>query len=206
MVHLTSPRALYADVVFLEVGPEKERMSVHKGILMQQSEFFRAAFEGKFSESASGVIVLSEDTPWVVHAFVTWLYGPCLEDADGKELALSGLLELYAFADSKLVRNLETKIHVKIDALANSHGSDLPAPASIAYVYAHLPDTSPIRALLVKWICQRLQGKENAGTWLRALLAGGCPQDFLVDMAARSLRLGPLQAGSTRQPPVAVPP
>jgi len=64
---------MYSSLVTILVGPEQASFAVHKELLCDRSEFFRAACNGNFKE-AGGVVKLPEQDSATVKHFVHWLY------------------------------------------------------------------------------------------------------------------------------------
>jgi len=64
---------LYHSLITITVGAEKAVFSVHKELLCDRSEFFRAACNGQFKE-AEGVVNLPEQDPTTFKHFIYWLY------------------------------------------------------------------------------------------------------------------------------------
>ena len=98
--------------VYFDIGPVAKRFVAHKEPLVKESEYFRAAFGVHFLEGSEGAIKLVEDGPVIVGSVITWLYSGELARCgpDGltdEDLSVEELLELYIFADSKLVRRLQ---------------------------------------------------------------------------------------------------
>ena len=57
-------------------------MAVHKQLLVNESEYFKAAFDGAFMEASQCAIDLEEDDPAVVGWFVMWLYRGNVQSTD----------------------------------------------------------------------------------------------------------------------------
>lgn len=70
---LTSQSFLYDTLVVVLVGPKKHRFDLYRGLLCKTSDFFKAAFEGKFME-AEGTLALPEQDLGLFKYFIHWLY------------------------------------------------------------------------------------------------------------------------------------
>ncbi|KAI9878193.1 MAG: hypothetical protein M1830_001585 [Pleopsidium flavum] len=66
-------------VVKVYVGPKKTRFFIHKELLCDHSEFFRAALTGGFKEAHEGAVYLPEDELEVFAKLVEWLYADQLD-------------------------------------------------------------------------------------------------------------------------------
>lgn len=64
---------MYLSLVTILVGPEQASFAVHKELLCDRSEFFRAACNGNFKE-AEGVVKLPEQDAATFKHFIYWLY------------------------------------------------------------------------------------------------------------------------------------
>ena len=171
----------------LEAGQERTRFGVHKGLLTQQSAYFQAAFNGGFAEAIDGLIKLVDDDARVVAWFVTWLYSGqllCEDVEDPKDgaierpLDLAELLDLYQFADAKLVARL------KIDATNAiiSHAErDRISLWDMKRIYAELPETTPLRRVVVDWFVTKITFNEILLRDWKHLL----PHALLADLAVR---------------------
>lgn len=56
------------------VGDEEQKFLVHKDIICNKSDFFRAAVTGPWKEGKTGVVRLPEVLPAVFEVYVGWLY------------------------------------------------------------------------------------------------------------------------------------
>lgn len=66
---------------------------------------------GNFTEASEGVVTLDDEDPEVFSVFVTWLYfDKFTTEVDDTPLALSPGLQLYLFAEKRIVRGLQNAI------------------------------------------------------------------------------------------------
>ncbi|KAI4641159.1 hypothetical protein J4E93_008037 [Alternaria ventricosa] len=65
--------AAQGEIVTIFIGPEKKRYNIHKDIICHHSEYFRAAFNGRWKESDEGVTLEDVEVD-VFNLFVHWLY------------------------------------------------------------------------------------------------------------------------------------
>lgn len=65
--------AALGEVVKISIGPEKKLYTIHKDLICHHSEYFRAAYNGRWKESEDGV-ELEDVEPEVFGIFVHWLY------------------------------------------------------------------------------------------------------------------------------------
>ena len=62
----------HSDITICVAGTE---IRAHKLILSVGSEFFKAAFEGRFSESNAPTLTLKDDDPAAIKGLLAWIYG-----------------------------------------------------------------------------------------------------------------------------------
>ena len=63
----------FGSLAIILVGPHEYRFDVHKDVICEASEFFKAAFEGKFIES-HGIIRVPEQEVTTFKLFIRWVY------------------------------------------------------------------------------------------------------------------------------------
>jgi hypothetical protein len=99
----------------IEVGNEDQMRTfhVHKALLSFYPGYFRAAPEGSWVESSSGVIKLKTEDPLVFKRFFLWLYTNKITD-DTLEPAYSIAIDLWLFADR---RNIPLLMNEMINTL-----------------------------------------------------------------------------------------
>ena len=150
-VNIYMPRSLYSEFVFVDVGPERKRFGVHKGLISKYSAFFQATFDGQFAEAFKGTVELLEETPSIFDVVHTWLYSleitqivnekdvPCTA---AQHLALCIFDDKY---DMPLLFNdtidlIITYYEDKSQPLERKH---------VPYIYDNTVQDSPLRKLIV---------------------------------------------------------
>ena len=94
---------MYREVVQVLVGARGTSFTVHKGLLCSESDFFKAALTGGFSEAREGVVKLADEREDVFEIFITWLYsGKLVVEDEGVDatLTLMEIFRVYVFADA----------------------------------------------------------------------------------------------------------
>ncbi|KAG9526778.1 hypothetical protein KCV07_g271, partial [Aureobasidium melanogenum] len=89
----------YRGMVTLVIGSSKKDFTVHKDLLIFYSDYFRAAFNGSFSESTASKIELLDVEEEVFENFHTWLYMRKLSTEDDEALDYRPLFDLWVFGD-----------------------------------------------------------------------------------------------------------
>ena len=74
---------------------------------------------GNFTEASEGIVSLDDEDPEVFSLFMMWLYtGKLTSEGDNTPLALGPALQLYLFAEKRIVPGLQ---NIVIDRLIQSH-------------------------------------------------------------------------------------
>ena len=77
-------------MVDIFVGAERTKFHLHRDLLCNRSDYFRACFVGDFKEAQQKELSLPEDNAESFELFVTWLYGTHL-----KKISLNDELPAY---------------------------------------------------------------------------------------------------------------
>ncbi len=139
-------------VVTLFVGPDKIAYNVHQSILCDASNFFQAAFYGKFKESSDRSMSLPDDEIDPVERMIGWLYSAKIQltspvSSEAATERYWQLAKLNTLADKYDIVHLKNSIIDELYELRKS--SRVPRPQVIQYVYSNTTQQSPFRKLLV---------------------------------------------------------
>ncbi|KAI9686628.1 MAG: hypothetical protein M1822_003639 [Bathelium mastoideum] len=152
---------------------------VHKGLICDSSENFKALFTNGMDETERQEVTLDEDED--IHGFpmfMRWLYTGSLS-ATPKELDEVGVEQLcqaYIFADKRLVPNIQPAlIDTIVKKLAKSAAD--PPKSLINMVYSQLPAGSPLKNVFASFTAHVTRNPN--------FIAGydGLPTEFLSDVA-----------------------
>lgn len=138
----------YRGMASVVVGPARREFVVHKDLLIFYSDYFRAAFDGSFSESITSKIELLDTSEAVFQNFHTWLYTRKLLDEDDKTLDFQPLFWLWIFGDRYQVPMLQNCVIDEIFATVH-RGNDFPA-RSIKAAYRKTLNGSPLRKAMIE--------------------------------------------------------
>ncbi|KAF2675899.1 hypothetical protein K458DRAFT_196227 [Lentithecium fluviatile CBS 122367] len=172
-------------IVKVVVGPEgaEQMYFVHESLLVERSHFFNRALNGKWRESDDKTVLMPDDEPEIVLAYLQLLYTgnlPIQESPRDKRKEFEILIELYILAD-KLQD--PKSMNLVIDAfLAQARANKGPAGMRIANaVFDGTSEGSRLRALVVDHFVDR--GGEGAvhGKW------GEPHPEFLFQLSRRLL-------------------
>lgn len=174
-------RSLYSDIVYVDVGPQKYRFHIHKGLLCHHSKYFRAAFGGLFSEAATGVVHLPDNTPETFDNVRAWLYSNQLTtNRDGEDRSCNNgeLVDVFIFGDKYDMPKLCNKAN---DQLLHNFMDKPSKSLPPSRIYANTPPGSPLRKLIVTTYVRnpgslRKFYEQNSSIFL------ACPE-FLLDLA-----------------------
>lgn len=186
--------SLYKDIVYVDVGPSKQRFSVHKGLICHKSKFFSAAFNSSFSEAVNGIVELVEEEPEIFDIAHAWLYTNELTWSEGGKdvpCLVRQLSDLFVLADKLDMPLLCNKA---IDGLKSKflETEYMPSVTLINTAYTKTPESSPLRKLYVavmtfddrQWLVRATKHREGFLKY----------PEFLIDIA------GALQKQITRRP------
>lgn len=179
-------------------GPGLRDFVVHEAFLVYRSELFRRAMNGKWEESASRIVSLSDDDPNTFGLYVSFIYTAALavKNTENNELTRKEKTELLEEEYDHLIRlyTLAEKLEVSaakdasvsavFEILENEKlGSDycLPTFSTMSWVYDHTPEESFVRRLIVD-----MANTCNIDSLRSA--AGILPRDLVRDLLV-SLRL-----------------
>ena len=153
-------------MVTVEVGSEKHRYLLYKGLLISRGgTFFSGTFDGQFAESRTGVLSLPEETAASFELFVDWLYAGHIpqiptkdvwKDISIHEMKTAGLLEtesvyhkVYYMADKWCIPDLKNKT---VDCIRQFHDVTTTTvhPHLVEQGYANTPINSTLRRYLMQ--------------------------------------------------------
>ena len=105
---------LTTDTVDIFVGPKRKIFRVHEALLCDRSDYFKATFQGPFTEATAKELYLPEDNDASFQIFVNWLYGGDQHvgppQTDDELEAVFGLLALAEKVLVEHLRNLATDV------------------------------------------------------------------------------------------------
>ena len=105
---------LTTDTVDIFVGPKRKTFRVHEALLCDRSDYFKATFQGSFTEASIKELYLPDDNDASFQLFVNWLYGGDQHVGPPKtDDELEAVFGLVALAEKVLVehlRNLATDV------------------------------------------------------------------------------------------------
>lgn len=138
--------SLFETIVFVDVGPEPKRFAIHKGLLCSRSGYFKAALTGNFREAEDQLVTLDDEDPRMFRRFNAWLYTDVLiEDGDTGAASWSSLIDMYVFAEKRIIPHLQNAV---IDSIIRLKDYTLPASV-IRYGWTRTAGASPLRKLFV---------------------------------------------------------
>ena len=114
------------DIITINVGQgiNRRTFSVHKTLICNSSEFFRAAFYSSFQEATKSTLDLPEEQAEVFAAFYEWLYTGTVKGAPGKshEDPAHAILfsRLFSFAGRLMLFDVRNYAFEEIRRLHNS--------------------------------------------------------------------------------------
>lgn len=145
--------AYIGEIATIEVGTgaNKKTFYVYRDFLSFYSGYFRAALNGGFSETGSGVIQLESEEPAVFEGFVRWLYtSRAREDTITAQSApeyFTSIVKLWLFADR---REIPLLMNEMINSLHRSVVAVRVLPTNtLEEIYANTTGESALRRFVV---------------------------------------------------------
>jgi hypothetical protein len=182
---LPPPRAYDFDsMIILLVGPEEQRMTVHREFLGQSSKFFQAALKEEWAESRE--IKLPEESPIHMGYYVGHLYGQKIPTHVLTEkpqchpdilLHYELLAELYVLGERSLDAKFQNLIMHEFFRLAQLSGIT-PGAGCANEIYQGTPTESPARRMVVD------RAANNGNEYWLKLSRGDIPDaEFWCDLS-----------------------
>ncbi|RYN15717.1 hypothetical protein AA0119_g13004 [Alternaria tenuissima] len=133
---------------------------IHKIVLCAQSKFFLNAFDGKWKESAEGVIPLNDDDVSAVEAMLQFLYSFDY-DASGSATGIASPMvfnvKVYSIADNYEIPALKTIASQKFKESVKTCWNMDDFPPAIAEVYGSTPPNDQgLRSVIVDVACEHI--------------------------------------------------
>ena len=146
---------------------------MHKKLLCDTSEFFRAALNGGFQKSNDQAIEMVEDDPTVFRHFQYWAYTGLIEE---ENILWHTLFGIYIFAEARCIPALQNSA---IDIVISKHGSSWGSPVDeYRYIYENTAEKSPVRKFLIEWTASVEFLSED---WFGDRTT--CSTDFAIDLS-----------------------
>ncbi|KAF7949360.1 uncharacterized protein EAE97_002869 [Botrytis byssoidea] len=156
--------ALGNELVTITIAKEKQKFTLHKQLLCESVEYFRAAFSaGGFRESQTSSMDMPEDDPEAFELFIHWLYRGEVRRAT--ELTdIDQFLQLYIFAEKLCLNGLANKTMDAIQAISDDFNEFTQCSLEqMDGVWRNTSSTSPVRKWLILILVYNVWGWENEG-------------------------------------------
>ncbi|KAH0172450.1 hypothetical protein KCU67_g1728, partial [Aureobasidium melanogenum] len=175
----------HQNTVTVEIGSEKKAYSIHKDLLVFYSDYFRAAFNGSFTEAAEGKIRLPHERVEVFNIVTNFVYTRQLSDGVDCDIAWELLCRLWIFGDKYLMPALQNKA---MSTLIEQNRKLKVIPVHcVKLIYDNTLPGSPLRKIVVDWTAYKTDmlefmalEKENP-RWTREALV-----DLVLTMGAKT--------------------
>lgn len=165
-------------IVVLKAGPAKTEYRVHRGLLCQNSPYFRAALEGGFREAETQIIEWPEEKPETVEIFQLWLYSGSLGVDMGDSMsAYEKLVNTYIFADAYDLSVLKDSV---IDVFIEMPFREKTVNIHVLDKVYSTPSAKPLQKLFVDFAIHNWSLRKKG--FLREELLGSYPKQYLADI------------------------
>ena len=172
--NLTLFRFLNEDMVNIFVGAERTKFHLHRDLLCNQSDYFRACFEGDFKEAQQKELSLPEDNAESFELFVTWLYGTHLKKISSSD-ELPAYFGLAVLANKLCLEYLQNQAadHILRFCRTNPRSVDY---QYLRYTYQNTCPVDLVRDLLVTlaaWVVVASRPAELTAEYENLVREGG---------------------------------
>ena len=162
------------------MGPKKRVFKIHKRLLCDSFQYFKATFEGHFKEGNEQLLELLDEDVSVFEQFQLWTYSGTISLA-GSEVTENQkiLLGLYVFGDKRGITQLQNDaIDYFIDNVCENH---VLSRSLTSWAYENTAPTSPLRRLFVDVVVHWCL-KNDGSTWFDRE-SQRYPQEYLLAIA-----------------------
>jgi hypothetical protein len=184
--------AAKGEVVVIFVGPTKKRYTIYKDIICHHSEYFRAAYSGRWKESDEGV-TLEDVEVEVFNLFVHWLYTQEMPDddesistvAESEVPDMTLLLKCWVFGDWFLAPVFQRVSHNNyVDWFLDCEPEDMSGVkyADIIWAYNNMP-VNCIFAMMIDLQC--VVWREHHDGENESRMRSRLPKSFLLAVMLR---------------------
>lgn len=176
-------RFLTEHMIDVYVGAEQKKFHLHRDLLCDRSEYFKACFDGNFKEAQQKELYLPEDDIESFDLFVRWLYGAPLKKISSDDDLLV-YLALIVLANKLCLEYLQNEA---MDHILRFHRK---IPGSVRYdclhyIYQNTSSHDHIRSYsvsLAAWTTVSKQPPLLTADCIRLIREGG---DLAVDFTFR---------------------
>ncbi|KAI4743408.1 hypothetical protein E4T50_06206 [Aureobasidium sp. EXF-12298] len=166
----------HQNIVTVEIGAEKKVYSIHKDLLVFYCDYFRAAFNGSFTEAAEGKISLPHERVDVVNIVAKFIYTRQLSDGVNCDIPWEVLCRVWIFGDKYQMPALQNKaMNTLLKRVARS---GIAPTHCIKLIYDNTCPGSPLRGFIVDLVVWKgnisdIMGSEKCQQW---------PQEAFIEL------------------------
>ncbi|OBT48082.1 hypothetical protein VE00_01023 [Pseudogymnoascus sp. WSF 3629] len=188
-------------IVYVIVGPERQKFGMHQDHLCATSPYFKSAFEGKFQEAELGEVTLKHTSVATFEMFNEWLYTDnvteelCREENmtasqmyDKDKPTYPQMLDVWVLADYLLVPRLQN--HIMDKMIARFNNRQIMPILDFAYFYKNTQLGSPIRKFMVDLFVWRWYTASDQYLEYAPRIPSEMSTDLLVAFARRLAKAG----------------
>ena len=135
-------------MVDIYIGDERKKFRLHRDLLCERSEFFKASFEGHSKEAETQELALPEDSVESFELLIGLLYGAPLMKITSKD-DLSTYLNLIILAKKLCLEHLQNET---MDHVLRFYRTYLPEVSAdtIRSIYGNTSAGDPLRRLVIR--------------------------------------------------------
>ena len=135
-------------MVDIYVGAERKKYHLHRDLLCERSEFFKASFMRSFKEAATEEMALPEDDVVSFELFVGWLYGGSLISISSDD-ELPAFVNLVILAQKLCLEQLQNKTMDRILIIYRTSSRKV-AAQTIRSIYENTSASDQLRSLIIR--------------------------------------------------------
>ena len=135
-------------MVDIYVGAERKKYHLHRDLLCERSEFFKASFMGSFKEAAAEEMALPEDNVVSFELFVGWLYGGSLTSVPSDD-EFPAYVDLVILAQKLCLEQLHNETMDRILIIYRTSSRKVTAH-TIRSIYENTSDGDQLRSLTIR--------------------------------------------------------
>ncbi|KAI4847774.1 hypothetical protein E4T44_04323 [Aureobasidium sp. EXF-8845] len=148
------PPSCFQTIVSVEVGTQKKAFLIHKDLLIFYSDYFRAAFNGSFSEATERKISLSDERVDVFSVVNQFVYTRQLSHQLDSDLQWEVLFRTWLFGNKYLMPSLQNKVMSVL--FAKNKKTNVVPTLWLKLTYDNTLPGSPLRSFIVDFTAYKL--------------------------------------------------
>ncbi|KAJ8112973.1 hypothetical protein OPT61_g4788 [Boeremia exigua] len=155
-------------VAMIILKPHDIKYTVHRAVLIEQSDYFKKALIGSWMEAHESTVRLEDVEQKTLDVFVEWIYTQTLpkshqgwHETRTPEEVEHAMLQAYVFGDRYQALSFKAAVFQDIIKYFSNRGFSTPSYKMIIYAFNNLPEEDTVLTLLVELQCARYSGGDS---------------------------------------------